>query len=140
MGDRQFACAASAVLSPQLSALPADRINPSLRSRPARASPTTVTDAFTLPDADPPALSANAPTDSAATTCVAPAQLASAVSSASAAPSSFIWPATVVVTDSLPERLSSPSSDAAPSGSFVNSSSASLMSMTSVAGVVRCQR
>jgi hypothetical protein len=40
----------------------------------------------------------------------------------------------------LPERFSSLSSDAAPSGSFANSSSESLISSESVDGVVRCQR
>ena len=48
-------------------------------------------------------------------------------------------PATIVFTDSLPERFSSASSDAAPSGSLANSSSASLISSESVAGVVCCQ-
>ena len=62
--------------------------------------------------------SANAPTASAPTTCVARAQSPYGGTSDAPNPSRRSWPDTLVSTASDPVRFSSPSSDSAPSGSF----------------------
>ncbi len=119
MGEAHSGCGWFSSASPHRSGLPASRTRlSSLREEPP-PEPTEAT--LTLPPRCPlpPDLSLKAPTDSALSTWVAPTHSAARGTVCASKSASWNWPETVVCTASRPLRWSSPSSDTAPSGSFV---------------------
>src|SRR5262249_45005479 len=117
IGEWQLGSGAASVLAPQESALPAARRMLALREPLAPASPTSATPTEALASLDPPRESVKAPTEMAPTTWVAGLHSPS-VGTSPGDSARRSWPETTVLTDSLPDRLSSPSSDTAPSGSL----------------------
>src|SRR5437870_1982342 len=109
-----------------------------LRFTLALASPIEATSAPACASASAPLDKAKAPTDNAPTTWVARAQSPSFGTSEGEIRSRRTWPDTDVCTVNFPERLSSPSSVAAPSGNLAYNSSELLISSVSEEGVVRC--
>src|SRR4051812_5408107 len=118
MGEAHDGAGLVALESPQRSLSPAWRSRLSLLLVPPCALPTTAKEAPPRAASEPPDLSLNAPTESDATTCVAPAHSSPGGICDVESPSNRNWPETVVSTASRPELLSSPSSDTAPRGSF----------------------